>query len=509
MKQVAGREVGTAIGATSRSISCRWVFGPGYTIVLRRMANSAAESEFVFCQICIFAGKSWHNSNSERGVRMRLQLINGSRSRLRGLLFFSLAVMVSLSTVPLSEARTLHSSVRCLKRQNAGRHKLFGRKQSAIEGIVIETENGEPLQAINADILFNPASTLKLATALMALQQLGPEFRFHTRILRDQIFKDGIVTEDTVENGELLGNLYVDSDDLTFDADGAAELARELNSQGIYSVRGKLIVSPGFYMNVTASGQQAAKQLAGVLCPYARKHHPVAADLPRVKIRGGFGVGYPPSDTREIANCSSVSLKDVLKATLCHSNNYMADHLGNYLAHRVSPQSASSGPKALQDFLVSYLQLPRDEASFSSTSGLYKNRITPRAEMKVLRALKDVLANNPLAPGQHLTLADILPVAGIDPGTLHGRFKQEPGTVVAKTGTLTDTDAGVAALVGEVRTALGGTIMFVIFEQGMGRGAIPAERARQDEIVSQIQRTYGGAVTIDYEQQPLRCRYVR
>ena len=73
MKQVAGREVGTAIGATSRSISCRWVFGPGYTIVLRRMANSAAESEFVFCQICIFAGKSWHKSKSERGVRMRLQ----------------------------------------------------------------------------------------------------------------------------------------------------------------------------------------------------------------------------------------------------------------------------------------------------------------------------------------------------------------------------------------------------------------------------------------------------
>jgi len=40
------------------------------------------------------------------------------------------------------------------------------------------------------------------------------------------------------------------------------------------------------------------------------------------------------------------------------------------------------------------------------------NRVTPHAMMKIFRALRNELQKNKLSP------SDILPVAGIDPGTL-------------------------------------------------------------------------------------------
>jgi D-alanyl-D-alanine carboxypeptidase len=434
-------------------------------------------------------------------------IVSGCCKRLRWLSVVFSALLLLMSSAPQSQAivaaKASKQTAKGVKRQDATKNKLNGQKQKGIEGILVVTEKGETVQATNADVLFNPASTLKLATTWMALHELGPEFTFSTTVARDSV----------VRNGELQGNLYVHSDDLVFNTADASELARELNKSGITSVRGKLIVSAGFHMNVVASGKSAAKELANAFYPPVRKQHVVNEDAPRLKIRGGVGVGSPKSTAITIATHQSVPLKDILKAMLCFSNNYVADNLGTYLAQRV-PQPAGkhttiNGAKALQNFLVVNLGIARDEASFSSTSGLYKNRITPQAEMKVLRALKVLLANNPLAPRDHLTLADVLPVAGVDPGTLRKRFKDDAGTVIAKTGTLPDTDAGVTALVGEAGTACDGNLLFVIFEQGVGRASIGTFRQRQEEIVSQIQNAHGGARSFGYDAQPLLCHLGR
>ena len=70
------------------------------------------------------------------------------------------------------------------------------------------------------------------------------------------------------------------------------------------------------------------------------------------------------------------------------------------------------------------------------------NRLSPRAAVKLLRALEGELAAN-----GH-TLPDMLPVAGVDAGTLHDRLNGpgEAGRVVGKTGTFGD--YGASALVG-------------------------------------------------------------
>src|SRR6185295_12664498 len=149
--------------------------------------------------------------------------------------------------------------------------------------------------------------------------------------------------------------------------------------------------------------------------------------------------------------------------------------------------------------LVKKLNLNADDLSLASTSGVGVNRVTPRAMMKILRALRDELAKN------KLTLPDILPVAGIDPGTLEERYTdaQERGSVVAKTGTLTRTDGGASSLVGQMKTKSGRVVLFVIMNQ---RGNVVRFRQNQDTIVSSIQNSLGGPAPFPYQPVKLAMR---
>ena len=140
-----------------------------------------------------------------------------------------------------------------------------------------------------------------------------------------------------------------------------------------------------------------------------------------------------------------------------------------------------------------------DEFSLQTASGLGINRVTPRAMMKVLRALRNDLARH------KMTFADIMPIAGVDPGTLQNRFKNgfALGSLVGKTGTLGNTDGGVSALCGEMQTRGGGKLLFVIFNQ---RGSVARFRGFQDNYVSMIQNQLGGAAPLGYTSPALALR---
>ena len=70
----------------------------------------------------------------------------------------------------------------------------------ALAAVVLETRpDRAPLLAWRADIPVNPASTLKLVTTYAALDRLGPDFRWQTRV-----YSDG-----PVRDGTLLGDLYL------------------------------------------------------------------------------------------------------------------------------------------------------------------------------------------------------------------------------------------------------------------------------------------------------------
>src|SRR5713226_5571307 len=110
-----------------------------------------------------------------------------------------------------------------------------------LQGVLAETLDGSTVAAQAVDDKFNPASSIKLATALAALKTFGPEHRFLT-----SVWASGEIDQAT---GALAGDLIVAGRAPSFNYEHAMMLARELNELGIRTINGKLIVSPGLTMN--------------------------------------------------------------------------------------------------------------------------------------------------------------------------------------------------------------------------------------------------------------------
>jgi D-alanyl-D-alanine carboxypeptidase/D-alanyl-D-alanine-endopeptidase (penicillin-binding protein 4) len=358
-----------------------------------------------------------------------------------------------------------------------------------VQGVLVETLSGKVVASQLEDKQFNPASAVKLATSLVALRTLGPNHRFATGV-----WTDGVLDKST---GTITGNLYVSGRDPSFHYEHAALLARELNQLGITRVTGDLMVAPGFTMNFSSSARGSGEQLHDTLDSTLRDAEAVSAwnyertllndptnlqSVPSVAVMGAVSVGPVPEGARLLLTQRSSRLVDILKVLLCYSNNFMAEGIGESLG----------GPVAIQDQLCKLLALSPDQIKLSSSSGLGVNRISPRVMMKIYRALRTELQKNGLSP------SDILPVAGVDPGTLQERFTGPNwrGSVIAKTGTLVRTDGGASALVGQLRAANGEVLLFVIMNQ---RGSVVRFRENQDYLVMLIQNSRGGPKAFDYK----------
>lgn len=367
---------------------------------------------------------------------------------------------------------------------------------SGMRGVLVETLDGQALMSEAADQGFNPASAVKLATALVAIRTFGVDHRFTTGV-----WTDGTLDEAT---GTLKGDLIISGRDPSFHYEHAVMLARELNRQGIRSVTGDLIIAPRFTMNFDWSAQHSGDMLYDTLDAARRPAAAVRAwndervalgdgqglqSVPSVAVMGAVYVDSVPSNAHMLLVHRSSKLVDVLKVLLCYSNNFMAERIGDTMG----------GADGVRRFLIREVGLSPAEVQLASTSGLGVNRVTPRAMLKIFRALRSELAKNKLSP------SDIMPVAGIDPGTLQKRYTFGPsrGSVIAKTGTLIRTDGGASALVGQMHTRAGETLLFVIFNQ---RGNVVRFRENQDALVWQMQSLRGGPSPFDYRPLTLAMR---
>ncbi|HEY8411192.1 MAG TPA: D-alanyl-D-alanine carboxypeptidase [Pyrinomonadaceae bacterium] len=362
-----------------------------------------------------------------------------------------------------------------------------------VQGVLVETLDGRIVSSQDENEQFNPASTMKLATAFMALKTLGPDHRFATAVWTDGQFDK--------TTGSLNGNLYISGRDPSFHYEHAILIARELNALGIKQVTGDLFVAPGFTMNFSGSAKRSGEQFYDTLDSTLRSGAAVQAwnyertllndraglaNLPSVAVMGGVGVGPVAPGARLLLTQKSSRLVDILKVLLCYSNNFMAERIGETLG----------GPESVRQQLLAALNLTPEDLKISTLSGLGVNRISPRVMMKIYRALLAELGKHGLAPSA------IMPVAGIDPGTLEDRFTGLPwrGSVIAKTGTLLRTDGGASSLVGQMRTAGGETLLFVIMNQ---RGSVARFRENQDYLVMLVQNTRGGPKAFDYKPSML------
>ncbi|WP_145109961.1 D-alanyl-D-alanine carboxypeptidase/D-alanyl-D-alanine endopeptidase [Cereibacter sediminicola] len=102
----------------------------------------------------------------------------------------------------------------------------------AVAFAVADAATGELLEARNAALRLPPASTAKAITALYALETLGADFRFTTRLLATGPVRDGIVQGDLVLSG---------AGDPTLSTDALGDMAAKLRAAGVRGVTGRYI----------------------------------------------------------------------------------------------------------------------------------------------------------------------------------------------------------------------------------------------------------------------------
>lgn len=329
------------------------------------------------------------------------------------------------------------------------------------QGILIETlDRGQSLASHNADVTFNPASVMKLATSLAALAKLGPDYRYRTDLLADGTIDRASRT--------LEGDLVVNgSADPMFSLYDAQEVAVQLSHLGISRVTGGLRIAGAFYFFATGYHSNLSPETSVAK---------LRAALQRAGIRiDGANTSGQKAGTLLLSHYSD-PLVSILLYQNCHSSNAVAEVVGASLG----------GPKAIQDFLVKKCELSESDIFIGRASGLDFNRITPNAALKVLRSLIKVLGDYSLEP------KDVMAVAGVDSGTLRARLGTEDvrGAVVAKTGTLVSIDNGVSTLVGIAYTRSHGPLLFAVFNSG---GNVNAYRRLQDQFIQRVISEEGGA----------------
>jgi len=181
---------------------------------------------------------------------------------------------------------------------------------------------------------------------------------------------------------------------------------------------------------------------------------------------------------RKILVHRSPPLVRILKWLNDYSNNVfqlLAESIGG--APAVEAIACSHLPPAL-----------RGEVTIANAAGAGEgNRMSPRAAVALLRALAAELGR------RGLSFVDVLPVSGIDRGTLERRLLDHRGTVVGKTGT--SGEVGASALVGAVRTRRWGIVRFAILDSWV---PVADARRRQDAFLRTLIDA-GGATPWAYQ----------
>ena len=324
------------------------------------------------------------------------------------------------------------------------------------QGLYVESLDGSAVLADHrSKVAFNPASVIKIATSFAALDKLGAEYHFETAF---QAAGDLKKSKKTLE-GDLV---LVSTGDPVLTTLDMNRMIQQVIKAGVARVTGSLVVTGPFTYASYQTTPTAIKRLEALL----RKQGIRIAKPTKRASASGTG----------LASHLSPSLRDIVWEMNAHSVNRTAERLGDALG----------GPKAVRQFLVRGVGIPEDEVSISRTSGLDYNRITPQGTVQLLRHLVLWLNFNNLLP------QDVLPVAGMDPGTLRARFTTVDyrGSVIGKTGTLPATEGGISTLAGFVYTRERGVLLFAIFNT---HGNVSTFRRLQDTLIKELIAECGGA----------------
>jgi len=359
----------------------------------------------------------------------------------------------------------------------------------------VEDASGQVVSSQQGEQPINPASVVKVATSLWALEKLGADFALETRFFaRGGVdWQRGLVRGDLVVQG---------SGDPDFQVENAFLVAVALNELGIREVHGAVVVNDRFWIgwengsagtepDPTKRGLGMASRLRQAL-DSRRWNGSLRRAWRELAARRGFDPRRPPSlrvmggvgcDGRSnLGELLLVHRSKPLLATL-HRFNAFSNNDIERLAVHLGPPSELSG------LLQARLPLVGEQPVLETLSGLGENRLSPKAIVALLRELVGSCR------ARELSLEALLPVAGCHPGTLAKFFpvlSSPPyaGAVAGKTGTLTSTDGGVAVLAGVAHTASGELFFCVAAPNAQGR--LAQARKLQEAWLVQLVEQHGG-----------------
>ena len=364
--------------------------------------------------------------------------------------------LLLLLIIGVSVASTAQDSLR-VKLDSLLQDPMFETSQLGL--MVYDLTADSALYTHNQRQLMRPASCMKLVTAITALDRLGSDYDFQTRI-----YYTGNVIDST-----LVGNIYcLGGFDPTLTVDDVALLADNIRRLGIDSIRGLLVAD-----------------------------HTMKEELE-------YGEGWCWDDDNPVLHALSVGRKDiflttlseeiaraginlervrlvkgrvpsnaVLLCTLRHNISLILERMmkmsDNFYAESLFYQTAASAKKG-----QATAKHARDIAKklFAGLGlGHYPYRVADGSGLSLYNyvsaeLLCALLRHAWRSPDIKKARRPSLPVAGID-GTLKDRMKKTAamGNVRAKTGTVT----GVSSLAGYCTAPSGHQLCFAIINQGIMR----------------------------------------
>jgi D-alanyl-D-alanine carboxypeptidase/D-alanyl-D-alanine-endopeptidase (penicillin-binding protein 4) len=355
--------------------------------------------------------------------------------------------------------------------------------------VIVEVDGRTVYERRNSEA-FVPASTMKLATAMAALDILGADAKFTTRFVASDPPKNGVIEGDLfiVGGGDPLlatsGYKTVFDDPDQFYEDFTT-IADSLNAAGIRSIRGDLVGDDSRYDAVRWVPTWPARyQLGGTVAPLSAllvndgntgytdtpndaTSNRKAGDSPLlfaqtlrtvlnsrgITVEGVATTGRAPAEGEEVASFDSVPMSQVLTEMLKNSDNTTAELVLKEIGLQSRGQgTTAAGIEATKESLKNQGFDVTDLVMLDGSGLDTGNRMSCELSLALVSAVS-----------QRPEFSDALPLGGKS-GTLRKRMLATPSTgrVRAKTGTLNS----VNALAGFADTPQGSTLSFAFMHNG-------------------------------------------
>lgn len=342
-------------------------------------------------------------------------------------------------------------------------------KTSQVGIMVYDLDADSAIYAHNERQLMRPASTMKVVTAITAIDRLGGGYQFKTELCYTGEVKDGT----------LAGNVYlVGGFDPRFNNDDMRAFVEGIRKMGVDTIRGNIYADKTMKDGDTLGRGWCWDDDNPTLSPLLISRKDTFAQRfvdelreAGIVVEATIGEQRRPDDAYCIVKRFH-TIDQILMRMLKDSDNLYAESMFYQLAASTGTRRATAKNAAsVVNRLIAKVGLDPRRYNIADGSGLsLYNYVSPELEVRLLRY---AFRNNNI----YLHLHPALPEAGVN-GTLRSRMRGPftQGNVFAKTGTV----MGISSLAGYCTAANGHRLAFAIINQGVMHRA--NGRAFQDRV---------------------------